>query len=249
MELDLSILLKEYGLEEEEIKVYLFLVAKEELTAYKIAKEVKIHRSTCYDILERLISKGFVSSIEEEGKKRYNTNDLNKIISKLKDRQNIIENIIPGLKMLERKEEDKIQTFQGIDGQKSYDYSLLKGAKEGEIKFCYIIGNTYSSSLGSNLFLEKLIREFKDTKLNKTTEFKAIWDESFRKDKIIKLYEKAGKNKFMKNLPSKVGTVITNIGIAFLYTRDKPYVIGIKNKLIAEELKVYFDKLWCLATF
>ena len=71
MNINVALLLKEYGLEDNEIKVYLYLVGKRELTAYNIAKETKIHRSTCYDILDRLISKGFVTQSGEKNKRFY----------------------------------------------------------------------------------------------------------------------------------------------------------------------------------
>lgn len=56
-----------------------------------------------------------------------------------------------------------------------------------------------------------------------------------------------GENRFLKNLPSKVGTIIFDNFVAFLYTTDKPYVVEIKNKIIAEELKIYFENLWNIA--
>ena len=74
MEAELSKLLKEYGLNDKEIKIYIYLVGNNQLTAYRIAKETKIHRSTCYDILEKLIQKSFVSKTEEKTKAFYSAN-------------------------------------------------------------------------------------------------------------------------------------------------------------------------------
>jgi sugar-specific transcriptional regulator TrmB len=243
MEQEIITLLREYGLKEGEIKVYIFLVENKELTAYNIAKETKIHRSTCYDILDRLLYKGFISKIEKKEKSYYSANDLSKVISSLKDKETILLSLIPKLQTLENKQESKIRVLDGIEGQKQFNYNLFSLAKNKKIDYCYIIGNTYSTSLTGNLFIERLIKE---TKKFRGIEYKGIWDFRFKNDKIVRLYNKLGKNKFLE-LPSKVGMIIFGDYVAFLYALDKPYAIEIKNKLISEEIKTYFLHLWKIA--
>ena len=247
MEKELYLLLSEYGLDENEIKVYLHLVGNKELTAYKIAKDIKIHRSTCYDVLERLISKGFVSVIECKDKKFYSSNEMSRVISQLKDKETILLSVMPKLQKLETKEETKVRVLEDSEGQKQFNFDLFKNIKEKSISFCYIIGNTYASNLSSNLFIERLMKELKKTQQKNKFTYKGIWNERFKEDKIIVQYNKFGENRFLKNIPSRVGTIITNNFIAFLYTHDKPYVVEIKNRLISEEIKVYFDNLWNIA--
>ena len=62
MKEDIMNTLKEYGLSPKEVDIFLFLVENNGITAYKIANGTKIFKSTCYDVLERLISKGFVKN-------------------------------------------------------------------------------------------------------------------------------------------------------------------------------------------
>ena len=107
-----------------------------------------------------------------------------------------------------------------------------------------MIGNTYASTLSSNIFIERLIKELNGSKFNEKIEYKGIWEEKYRGDKIIVQYNQLGENRFLKILPSKIGTIICDDFIAFLYTTDKPYVVEVKNKLIAEEMKSYFENLW-----
>ena len=54
--------LNELGLEERETKIYLLLLKEGDSSALQIARKVKIDRTTIYDVLERLISKGLVST-------------------------------------------------------------------------------------------------------------------------------------------------------------------------------------------
>jgi len=247
MEQEIKTLLKEYGLDNKEIKVFLYLVGNKELTAYRIAKVTKINRSTCYDVLNRLVEKGFVNLIDKKSKSYYSSNELSRVISHLKDKESILLNIMPQLHNLEQKQETKVRILEDTEGQKQFDFDLFTRVKNKEISFCYIIGNTYSSSLSSNIFIERLIKEVKRLRLNKKVEYRGIWDEKFKGNKIISQYINLGENRFLNELPSKVGTVITDNFVAFLYTVDKPYVVEVKNKLIAKELKSYFDYLWEVA--
>ena len=132
--------------------------------------------------------------------------------------------------------------LEGAEGQKQFNFNLFNLAKEKQVDFCYILGNTHASNLSSNIFIERLIKESKKFKIG----YKGIWNPKFKEDKIIKQYNLLGENRFL-NLPSKIGTIIYGEYVAFLYTTDQPYAIEIKNKLLAEELKSYFLYLWKVA--
>ncbi|MFZ5955675.1 MAG: TrmB family transcriptional regulator [Nanoarchaeota archaeon] len=238
MENKISVLLKEYGLNENEIKIYTYLLNQEN-TAYKVAKETNIHRSTCYDILERLIAKGFISQLKKDSVMFYYANEIDKVISQLKDKENILINLVPLIRELEKEQDNKLKLLKGPDGQKQFNFTLYGLAREKKIKFCYILGNTYASNLSSNLFIESLIKESKKFKID----YRGIWNPKFKEDKIIEIYTLLGENRFL-DLPSKVATIIYGEYIAFLYTTDQPYAIEIKNKILAEEFKTYFEHLW-----
>jgi predicted transcriptional regulator len=242
METELTTLLKEYGLDSSEIKVFLFLVAQKELTAYRIAKEIRMNRSTCYDVLERLISKGFITKIERKNVFYYHTNPLSRVISSLRDKENILETMMPRLQQLEGKQETKISFLEGAEGQKQFNFDLFSLVKSRKLSFCYIIGNTYAKNTSSNLFIERLINEIKGEK--SAVEYRGIWSSKFRNDKIIRQYSKLGKNKFIESLPSNVGSIIFDGYVAFLFTTDMPYVIEIKNSLLSAEMKAYSEYLW-----
>ncbi|MBU3913451.1 MAG: helix-turn-helix domain-containing protein, partial [Nanoarchaeota archaeon] len=140
METKVSMLLKEYGLYDNEIKVYLFLVGNRETGAYKIAKSTRIHKSTCYDVLDRLISKGFVSRIE--GKKTvYSANETSKILSSIKNKEDIILSIIPELEKIEKIQETRIKFLDTPESQREFDLNLLNLARTGRLSFVYVLSN------------------------------------------------------------------------------------------------------------
>ena len=239
-------LLKEYGLDDKETSIYLYLVGKNRLTAYRIAKDVKLNRSTTYYVLERLISQGFVSKIEDGITSLFYANDMSRITSKLKDKETILLALMPKLRLLESFAEPQIKMYEGVDGQKQFNFNLFSKVKDKKISFVYIIGNTYASSISSNIFIERLIKELKNLK-TKNIDCKGIWDERFRNDDIITLYNKLAKNRFLDDIPSKSGTIIYDNTVAFMFTSDKPYVIEITNNMVAADLKSYFNHLWSIA--
>ncbi len=55
--------LGELGFEQREAQIYTTLIRDGELPALQLARKLKIDRTTVYDILERLIAKGIVSTI------------------------------------------------------------------------------------------------------------------------------------------------------------------------------------------
>ena len=84
-------LLKEIGLTEGEIKVYLALFTLGSTSTGPLIKEAKIHSSKVYPILDRLIDKGLVSFIKENKKTIYTANPPTTILSYLDKKKSDIE--------------------------------------------------------------------------------------------------------------------------------------------------------------
>lgn len=235
-------LLESYGLDKKETTTYLTLVEKEELNAYQIAKHTGIHRSTVYAVLERLLQKGFISEIQKEDKTFYSPLEISQIISKVKEKETILLSLIPEL---ERLREEGISKVRVLESQKQFNYNLFDQITKGNLKELYIISggptNLEEEELSSKIFLEKLLKELKKTKI----EYKGIWNEKFKDTKLLKLFSKLGENKFLKNLPTQATTVIFGEYIAYLFTiNNQSQVIEIQNKYISEENKAYFSYLW-----
>ncbi len=248
MDIKIKMILEEYGLDEKEIKIYLLLVGNLELTAYVIAKKTGIHRSTTYDVLERLISKGFINKIEKDGKTFYSVLEISQLISKLKDKESILMSLIPQFEKLREEIPSEIRVLESGHGQKQFNFNLFNLVKEGKVKEIYTIGNGPVEHTSSQLFLERLLKEAKKSKINKKIKYRGIWDVRFKNNTFVKMFFNLGENRFIKNIPTNVTTVIFGDNLAYLFTLDnKPHVIEIKNKLIAEENKAYFLHLWEIA--
>lgn len=105
------------GFSLNEAKVYVTLLQNKALNGYEIAKLSGVSRSLVYDVIERLLNKGFI--IKSEGAiKYYVALDYNKTLEKIdnENHKNLL-NAEAKLKLLSKKENDNefIFNIRGID--------------------------------------------------------------------------------------------------------------------------------------
>ena len=254
MEYKITMLLEEYGLDKKEIKVYICLVEKGELNAYSLAKITGIHRSTTYAVIERLLSKGFISKIDKNNKIFYSALDVTQTITKIKEKEALLLSLIPEIEKISEEGISKVRVLESRESQKQFNFNLFNLIKKGRIKELYIISGGPSSAinieknqgtLSSRILLENLLKESKKKQIAKNIKFKRIWNEKFRGTELLKLFSGTGEDRFLKELPTLATTVIFGEYIAYLFTINGiPQVIEIQNKMIAEENKAYFSYLW-----
>lgn len=252
-------ILEAYGLDKKEIKVYILLVEKGELNAYATAKITGIHRSTVYAIIERLLSKGFISSIQKDEKTFYSAVEISKIISKIKEKESLLLSLIPEFEKIREEGISRVRIFESRESQKQFSFNLFNQINMGAIKEFYILSGGPSKTIHpeqkeeedvtSKIFMERLLKELKKQKTSKKIEYKGIWNERFKRSSLLKLFSGLGENRFLKELPTLATVVIFGEYIAYLFTINGiPQVIEIQNKLIAEENKSYFSYLWKIAS-
>ena len=245
MEVEISRLLKEYGLNENEIKVYLSLVVNNQPTAYRLAKETKIHRSTCYDILERLVQKGFVSKVERQNKFVYSANEISKILATIRDKETLLNNIMPKLQYLENKQKTNVKFVENPHAQNEFDVKIIELLKQGKISFLYMMGSgPVPERPGQMLLIERILNEVKKLKLQRKLDYKGIWDKKFRGGDYVRLFKNLGENRFLEGVPTLTTTIIFDEHVAFLYTTDTAGLIEINNSKISKEMKAYFGFMW-----
>jgi sugar-specific transcriptional regulator TrmB len=120
--------LKKLQLSDGEIKVYTTLVTFGASRLNKIHESTGIERRNIYDILNKLIEKGFVSYINENGKRVFNVSVPEKIMNYISEKESNIQEIkkeaekaLPELsnKINSRREEVFAEIFRGGEGMKT----------------------------------------------------------------------------------------------------------------------------------
>jgi len=232
--------LKEFGLNDNEIQIYLELLKQKSSTASNLAKLSKINRTTAYLELENLMKLGLVSYIIKNSKRYYQTSSPNKLIEILDSKKAKIESVLPQLKSLHQVIEPfKIEVFEGKEGIKTFYQDILNNAKE-----VLAFGVTGKAMEILEFAYPHFLKKFMKANIKE----KALANISAKK----KMGSHPRTHLKIKYLPeeynAEVTTIIYNDKIAIQsLQKENIYVVIIKDKLLYETYKNYFNFMWKIA--
>ncbi|MCK5413374.1 MAG: hypothetical protein KAI57_03275 [Candidatus Pacebacteria bacterium] len=242
--------LKQIGLKEKEIKVYLAILKLGSVSAQNIAQETEIKRTTVYLVLERLKQIGLVGEILQKNKKMFFAEKPEKLLkiaqTKKKEIEKEEERIKEFLPQLERilknktsESNEEILHFQGIEGTWNIIENLLKSRKD---IFVIFPGSIYKH-LGLSRILSdvtKKRRQIGGTKAYIITDYHA-------QSKKFYLEEDSDfrEIRFLPTVKDFNSGMILYEDKVVLVSLQKPYSsILIKNKTIHSLVKFMFNSLW-----
>lgn len=125
--MEIQIILKNFGLSEKEIAVYLALVELGPSSVREIAAKSKVNRGTSYDILKSLIGIGIVSYYNKESKQYFVAEQPEKLLSAIDQKKEDLEEVrknvedsLPLIKTLFEKQGGKpaVKLYEGAKGIK-----------------------------------------------------------------------------------------------------------------------------------
>ncbi|MCK5332374.1 hypothetical protein KAJ41_00735 [Candidatus Parcubacteria bacterium] len=242
--------LKQIGLKEKEIKIYLAILKLGSVSAQSIANETGIKRTTTYLVLERLKQIGLVGEIIQKNKKIFFAQKPSKLLKiaetkkkEIEKEEQRIKEFLPQLeRILKNKTADpkeEILHFQGIEGIWNIVDVLVKSRKD---MFVIFPGSIYKH-LGLSRILTDVTKKRRQIggtmayiitdyhKQNK--KFYREEDTDFREIRFTSAVENF-----------KSGMILFDDKIA-LISLQKPYSsILIKNEAIHSLVKFMFDFIW-----
>lgn len=149
--MEIQVILKNFGLSEKEIAVYLSLIELGPSSVREISAKSKVNRGTTYDILKSLIQIGVVSYYNKESKQYFMAEEPEKLLSALDQkkedldevRESIKENL-PLLKTLFEKQGGKpvVKFYEGSKGVRQIFEDVLNQVSLAHEKSYYL----YSSA-------------------------------------------------------------------------------------------------------
>lgn len=239
--------LKEIGLTDAEIKVFIELSKVESAMASEIAEKVRIYRTNIYDILESLIGKGLVSYIIKANRKHFIASKPQKLLGylkekeeKIKDQEKQIQEMIPmilGLKQ-PKQEELKAEIYRGKEGLKTLLNDMLN-----ERKTIFYLGYSAISQKIIPYFFIHWHKKRAKLKIKR----KIITKEQMRNEEAIKM--PLTETKFLPdsyNIP--ISTMIYGEKIWILIPSEDDHIsLLIESKKMAQSFLNYFQQLWKLA--
>ena len=236
--------LKQIGLSEKESKVYLALLELEDALVSEIAEKTRINRSLLYTILNDLANKGIVTYILKNNVRYYRAAEPTKMLSMLKEKEKILESILPNLIELHKPRTKKpiVEILEGKEGIKTILNDILKVKKEWD---------AFGAPGKGPEILGAWVEAFEKERSKSGIILKAIFmktEEGIKRGRDLKKL----KNTNIKYMPVTYWSPASNyvygdrIVIIFWY-KEFPFAVRIIDKNLAESYRNHFKALWKIA--
>ncbi len=134
--MDILHALELYGFSKNEVLVYLYLLKNLEGTAFLIAKNTNIPRSTVYTILESLKKQGIISQFRKNNVAYFTPESPNRLLTLLKQKEEIMNEVMPQIRAVTSRSMDVpvAKLYVGVEGVKVGLEDVLETIKDQKIK-------------------------------------------------------------------------------------------------------------------
>lgn len=233
--------LKEYGLTDKEIEVYLALLPLGSINIQEIAKRIGLPRTTIYNTLNYLSTKGLVSKIIKGHITFFEATEPKKLINDIEEKKKLLTSALPELENLKKQiiESSSVEIYEGFKG-----ISTILSEVFREKQQTYYFGS-YSKSLE---ILKHLPEHSANIRLINKIPAKIII-ENFEEPRFReKDYKKITELRFLKSLKDFPCMIFIFGERVALYTLEGDLVgIIIKNKEVSQAIKIIFEMYWNMA--
>lgn len=243
-------ILKRIGLTEGETRVYLALLELGASSTGKITKRSNISGSKVYEVLERLMSKGLVSSVTKNNVKYFEASPPTKILDYLNEKSSEIEKekltiqkIIPEL-ILKQKSAPKteVKVYTGWEGMKIVNEDIINTLKKREEWL--EMGLSSQPKSWETYFNKKQIIRAKKGIVHKGL-INIQYQELYKKRKNLP-------HTYYRFLPKEfempISTDIYKNKVAiFILLKEAPTTILIESAQVSDSFKKYFEIMWKIA--
>ena len=237
--------LEKLGLNRNEARVFRSLLRNGPSFPSELVRITGFHRNIIYDNLDKLVERGLVGYILEEGKRKYTASPPESLIEMLEkeqydldSRKKIAKLMVPEIES-ELKKTKKAQTAVLFRGVKSFKAILREVLYSGEYRGMGV-SNASVSVMGSD-FWKNFISQVEKKKVRE----KLLLNHDFDKSSIP-----INRPKFTesRSLPEQFDLVteimIYGEKVAIMVYTDPPIATVIQDQYVTESFTRYFDYLW-----
>lgn len=240
-------ILRDIGLTDSEINVYLALLELGSSATGKIVEKSKVASSKIYEILDKLIQKGLVSFIVQSGVKHFEAAPPSRIMDYMQEKEEAftkqkkeLQNILPELELKQTLSKYKTEAtiFRGVKGATTAFKQLIAKMNPGDEWIGYVIFITNKSYFNTLSTLHK-------ERAKKGIKSRQIFNESARTYAQDRSTIPLTKIKYVSN--DMQTPAIINVGgnITLINVNDNdPTIFLIESKEVADSFRTQFEKLW-----
>lgn len=234
-----------YGLTRREAIVYLALVEQLEGSVTEVTQHTNLPRSTVQAVLEKIQHKGFAETFHKNGVLHYTAASFNKLLTDLKEKEEIIEHALPSLQSLvdSAKRGNSLQVAYGKVGVTSAFNDLLD-LYRGGLRHVFAVSNTTK-------LLELLPKFFPDW-ARKEAVYPVAVQMLVPEDAVLHEYTRSNPRMTLRQVPSRYSfpgdMTIAGSKVFFFYLEPtNPHVYIIDSHEVADMQKNIFQLLWELS--
>ncbi len=231
--------LKELGLDDHEVRVYLACLALGRAKVNDISKKAELIRTTTYGILRSLQEKGLVSTITVEGIIFFQAATPKQLIELLEEKKEKITAILPKLEALRSvvPVAHKIELFEGLNGVKTVLNDLVAIPNQDVL----LIGAGKKWMEFSNSYRAMYYRKKKENNIH----VKAIISDTPEERTATGGKTVNTQTRFIKNLEASGSLCIYNDKLAFVdYEEGNLRGFIIQDKHLTKIQTFMFEHLW-----
>jgi len=222
-----------FQLDDKESKIFSTLIKMKYATVNSLMKHTNIERRTIYDILERLIQKGYARYIYENNVKTYLPTNKDILLESLQKKVEDFKGIMPQFYSLDQKE-SHIEIFNGIEGIRMV-FNEIVSSREIHYAFGDVSKFVEQTGFDTQKFLARLERIGAREKI--------IYSKG---KKVLRI--RRGEYRFLRTDLVPPTPVIICGGVTFLFMFSDPIlIIRIDNKEITTSYMSYFNTYWKMA--
>lgn len=242
-------ILREIGLSEGEIKVYLALLKLGKARKTELASKAGISSSKVYEICAKLQKKGIIGVIIKDGKKHFQAREAKRLMDffhekekRLEEQKKELEKAIPFLDNFSEEVENKAVLYEGIKGIKNIYKSILEELGKGDTY--HVIGVNYGKSLpGVKEFFENYHRE----RAKKGIKVKMLVNHDVKEQLVKTIHDKSEVRYLPQYLMNNMIILFyKNKSFIFFLAKDS-IALEIENPEVKKGFLSYFNAFWKLA--
>lgn len=235
---DVELALKEWGLTDKEIAVYVTLLPLGNVNLQEVARRVDFPRTTVYNTLHYLVQKGLVSTITKNRIMYFEAVDPKKFLDTLEHRKKLVESVLPELAALKNLHTDtsSVEIYQGTNGL----FTILSDVLSVQQPTYYF--GSYTRSLER---LRHLPEHFRRLRLERKIRARIVIDPYDEPLFHAKEYRKITEMRFLPELKDFPCMIFIYGKKVAIYTVQGELVgMIIKNEQTAMAMKMIFELYW-----
>jgi HTH-type transcriptional regulator, sugar sensing transcriptional regulator len=236
-------ILKQIGLTDYEVEVYLALLTHGQISAYELAEKAGLYRQVTYDTLKRLEEKGYVNSVKEGKTKLFKAINPNLILEILNEKTQNFKQILPELSLINKasKQPLMVETYKGKNVLRIALRDIINELKESKNREVLCTAVDESVPFSSQ---ETIVEQYERDMIHYKIKEKVIIKEGARG-----IFKK-GTSKY-KKVPSKFYNEnpiqIYGDNVQMIVWGNPDYLVIMRNKGVADSYRKQFELMWSVA--